>query len=130
MSNRPKRKWLAYVIVLVVALLIAIAGLWLARTTQLAQMQQQMAGRGGRGGGGPGGPGGAPPAGAAGAQAGRGGFAAQAMPVGTATAVVGDINITINGLGTVTPRRVVAVNRPNTGERTARARRISTKGRW
>ncbi len=117
MSNRPKRKWLAYAIVLAVAVVIAFAGLWLARTTQLAQMQQQMAGRGGRGGGpgSPGGPGGAPPAGAAG-QAGRGGFAAQAMPVGTATAVVGDINITINGLGTVTPRRVVAVSPQVSGQ--------------
>jgi multidrug efflux system membrane fusion protein len=111
MSNRPKRKWLAYVIVLVVAAAIAIGGLFLARYTQYQQMQQQMAGRGGRGGGGPGGP----PPGGAGA-GGRGGFAAQAMPVGTATAVTGDINITINGLGTVTPRRVVAVSPQVSGQ--------------
>ncbi|MEP6939194.1 MAG: MdtA/MuxA family multidrug efflux RND transporter periplasmic adaptor subunit [Rudaea sp.] len=108
MSTKPKRRWLPYLIVIAVAVAIAIGGLWMARSTQMAQMQQMAGGR--RGGGGPG---------AAGSPATRGGFAAQAMPVGTATAVAGDINITLNGLGTVTPRRVVAVS-PQVGGQLAR----------
>jgi multidrug efflux system membrane fusion protein len=79
-------------IVLAVAAAIVIGGSFLARGT----MPPQGGGRFGRGGpGGPGGP---------------------AMPVGTSTVAEGDVNIVLNGLGTVTPLRVVTVRAQVTGQ--------------
>ncbi len=116
MSTQPKRKWLAYLVVLGAAVTIAFVGWWLSNRAQEAQRQQMMQGRRG---GGPGGPPGMPgiPGGGGGGGGGRGGFGmGQPMPVGTATAVAGDIAITLNGLGTVTPLRVVAVSPQVSGQ--------------
>ncbi len=110
MHNRPRRKWLPYVIVLGIVVAIALAGYWLAKRTQYAQMAQFMQMRGRP-------PGGGSRSSAAGARAGMAGmFQAPPMPVGTATAVVGDIKITLNGLGTVTPLRNVTVGAQVAGQ--------------
>ena len=80
-------------IVLAIAAVIAVGGYFLARSTTPAQ------GGGGRfGRGGPGGPGG------------------PAMPVGAAEVAAGDINITLNALGTVTPLRNVTVSAQISGQ--------------
>jgi multidrug efflux system membrane fusion protein len=86
-GGKPRRRWLAVLIILVVVAVIAGGGYYLAKHTTVAPT-----GRGGRFGGGRGGPGGGP-----------------ASPVGIATAATGDIDIHLNGLGTVTPLRTVTV---------------------
>jgi multidrug efflux system membrane fusion protein len=79
-------------IVLAIAAILAIGGYWLAHSTVVPS-------RGGRAGArGPGGPGG------------------PAMPVGIAAAASGDINITLNALGTVTPLRNVTVSAQTSGK--------------
>jgi len=92
LSGRPRQaqrkgKVLAAVIIVIVAVLIAAAAYWQVHSTP-AQ------GAGGRPGGGRGGPGGA---------------GAAPMPVGAADVATGDIRITLNALGTVTPLRNVTV---------------------
>jgi membrane fusion protein, multidrug efflux system len=89
----PQKKWRAMAIILAVAALLAVGGYWLAHSGAAPA-------RGGRFGarGGPGGPGG------------------PAMPVGVAAAVSGDINITLNALGTVTPLRNVTVSAQTSGQ--------------
>lgn len=87
-----RRKTIVVATVLAVAAAIAIGGFFLARGTT----PPQGGGRFGRGG--PGGPGGQP------------------MPVGVATVATGDINVVLNGLGTVTPLRVVTVRAQVTGQ--------------
>ncbi len=80
-------------IVLAVAAVVVVGGYYLAKSTTPAQTG---GGRFGRGG--PGGPGGPP------------------MPVGAAVAAAGDINITLNALGTVTPLRNVTVSAQISGQ--------------
>ncbi len=89
---RPKGSKRAALIVVIVAIVIAIGGYWLAQSG--SQQQTPGGGRGGRGAG----PGGA------------GGPGGLAMPVGVATVTNGDIDITLNALGTVTPLRNVTVS--------------------
>lgn len=90
---RPKGSKRAALIVVIVAIVIAVGGYWLAQNSS-----QQAATGGGRGGRGTGGPGGA------------GGPGGLAMPVGVANVSNGDIDITLNALGTVTPLRNVTVS--------------------
>lgn len=75
----------ALLIILVVIAIVAVGGWWLAHRTTVPTGFRF--GRGGPGGG----------------------IGAMAMPVGTATAKLGDIGIDLDALGTVTPRRTVAV---------------------
>ena len=87
---RPRGTKRAMLIVLVVAALLAAGGYWLAHSS--AENPPARGGRGARGGpGGPGGAGGLP------------------MPVAVAKVANGDINITLNALGTVTPLRSVTI---------------------
>ena len=85
----------AMLIVVVVAVLLAAGGYWLAHSGGETQQGPRAAGArgGGRGG----------PSGAGGAQGGP------PMPVGVAKVTNGDINITLNALGTVTPLRNVTI---------------------
>ena len=92
--TRLKGSKRAALIVVIVAIVIALGGYWLAKS---GADQTQSAGRGGRGAGARG-PGGA------------GGPGGLAMPVGVATVANGDIDITLNALGTVTPLRNVTVS--------------------
>lgn len=80
-------------VVLAVAAVIVVGGYYLARSTTPAQTGGGRFGRGAPSG--PGGP---------------------AMPVGTAVAAAGDINITLNALGTVTPLRNVTVSAQISGQ--------------
>jgi multidrug efflux system membrane fusion protein len=89
--TRLKGSKRAALIVVIVAIVIAVGGYWLAKSDA---EQAQSARRGGRG---------------AGAR-GPGGAGALAMPVGVATVANGDIDITLNALGTVTPLRNVTVS--------------------
>jgi multidrug efflux system membrane fusion protein len=89
--TRLKGSKRAALIVVIVAIVIAAGGYWLAKS---GADQTQSAGRGGRG---------------AGAR-GPGGAGALAMPVGVAAVANGDIDITLNALGTVTPLRNVTVS--------------------
>ena len=84
---------LVVLIVLAVAGVIAVGGYFLARSTTPAQTGFGRFGRGGPSG--PGGP---------------------AMPVGAAKVAAGDINITLNALGTVTPLRNVTVSAQISGQ--------------
>lgn len=117
MRNRPRRPWLPYCIVLVIVLAIAAVGYWLARRAQMEQIAQSMQLRGRpRGGAGAeagGTRGGTPQAGRQGA---FGAFPPPPMPVGTATAVVGEIRIVLDGLGAVTPLRTVSVGAQVAGQ--------------
>jgi membrane fusion protein, multidrug efflux system len=94
-GRRPSRKrhWRAAAIIVIVALILAAGGYWLAHTTAVPA-------RGGR----------------AGARGAAGGPGAPPMPVGAAAAVSGDINITLNALGTVTPLRNVTVSAQTSGQ--------------
>ena len=96
---RGKNKFLAGLIILIVALLIAAGGYWLAHGTPTPTQ----GGRGGRGGPG-------------GGRAGPGGAGAAPMPVGVADVATGDIRITLNALGTVTPLRNVTVSAQVAGQ--------------
>jgi membrane fusion protein, multidrug efflux system len=89
------RTWLAMLIIVAVAAVIAVGGYLLAHTTP------QPAGGGRFGRGGPGGP---------------GGFGGLTMPVGVAQVTTGAINITLNALGTVTPLRTVTVSAQISGQ--------------
>jgi len=82
--------WRVALIVTAIALALAIGGYVLARLSAAQGMAARFGGRGGPGG--PRGPGG------------------MAMPVGSATAAPGDINVVLTALGTVTPLRVVTVS--------------------
>ncbi len=84
---------LVVLIVLAIAAVIVVGGYFLAKDTTPAQTGGGRFGRGGPGG--PGGP---------------------AMPVGAAEVVSGDINITLNALGTVTPLRNVTVSAQISGQ--------------
>ncbi len=92
-SARPRGTKRAMIIVVVVAVLLAAGGYWLAHNaSENGQGQQGQRGgaRGGRGGPG-------------------GGAAGPPMPVGVAQVANGDINITLNALGTITPLRSVTI---------------------
>ncbi len=84
---------LVVLIVLAIAGVIVVGGYFLARSTTPAQTGGGRFGRGGPAG--PGGP---------------------AMPVGAAVVAAGDINITLNALGTVTPLRNVTVSAQISGQ--------------
>jgi multidrug efflux system membrane fusion protein len=86
-AARPRGTKRAMLIVLVIAVLLAAGGYWLAHSS--AENPPARGGRGARGG----------PAGAGG----------MPMPVGVAQVANGDINITLNALGTVTPLRNVTI---------------------
>ena len=121
-NKRPRRKWLPYFVVLGIVLAVAAIGYWLAVRTQYAQMAQfmQMRGRppGASRSGGTNNSGGKTSASqtTAARPASPGGFQAPPMPVGIATAVVGDVKIILNGLGSVTPLRNVTVGAQVAGQ--------------
>jgi multidrug efflux system membrane fusion protein len=92
-NGKRKGRSLAYVIVVVVVLLLGAVAYWLATSAASSQAGGRF-GPGGR----PGAPGGL------------------AMPVGTATVTKGDINVILNGLGTVTTLRNVTVTAQVTGQ--------------
>ena len=92
MSTQPKRKWLAYLIVLGVALILGLIAYWLSISAPSVP-----AGRFGGGGR-------------------AGGAGGLTMPVRTATVSKGDIKITLNSLGTVTPLRSVTVTAQVAGQ--------------
>jgi multidrug efflux system membrane fusion protein len=90
-ARKPRGTKRAMLIVVVVAVLLGAGGYWLAHSSA-ENPPARGGGRGGaRGAGGPGGAGGMP------------------MPVGVAKVANGDINITLNALGTVTPLRNVTI---------------------
>jgi multidrug efflux system membrane fusion protein len=82
--SQPRRNWRAYLIVVVAVVVIVLIATWLSRS--------------------------APVPAAGGGRFGRGANGALTMPVGAAVAATGDINITLNALGTVTPLRNVTVS--------------------
>jgi multidrug efflux system membrane fusion protein len=86
-SRSAWKTWHVVAIIVIVAILLGGVGYWLAHSTVVPD-------RGGR----------------FGARSGASGPGAPAMPVGTATATTGDINIYLDGLGTVTPLRNVSVS--------------------
>ena len=92
-SDRARKRGTkrAMLIVLVVAVLLAIGGYWLAHSSAenpppTGRRAAAAAGRGGPGGGG-----------------------GMPMPVGVAKVTNGDIKITLNALGTVTPLRTITI---------------------
>lgn len=91
--EKPSRHWGAVLLILAVAAVVAGGGYYLANHSAPAQTGGRGSGRGG-----PGGAGGQP------------------TPVGTATVATGDIDIFLNGLGTVTPQRSVTVNAQVSGQ--------------
>ncbi len=88
----PKRRWLPIALILTIALIVALGAYWFAHSAT-----PKPTGRFGRG-------------------SAAGGSGAMAMPVGAAKAVTGDINIYLNGLGNVTPLRVVTVTSQVSGQ--------------
>jgi membrane fusion protein, multidrug efflux system len=92
--DKPKRRYVAYLIVLAVVLALA----FVAYRLSISAATPPGGGRFGPGGGRPGSPGGL------------------AMPVGTAKVATGDINIVLNALGTVTPLRNVTVSAQVSGQ--------------
>lgn len=104
LNRSPARRWLSYLIVIAVVVILGAAASWLSKSATTQQA--------GRFGGGPGGPGGPPPGGGAGGARGGG----LPMPVGTGTVAKGDIKVTLNALGTVTPLRNVTVTAQVAGQ--------------
>jgi multidrug efflux system membrane fusion protein len=96
-TPHKKNKIVVAIVIVIVAVLIAVGGYWLAHSTPQPSQGGRFGGRGG-GRGGAGGPGGPP------------------MPVGVAQVAAGDINIYLNGLGTVTPLRNVTVSAQVAGQ--------------
>ena len=101
LTRSPRRRWLPYLIITGVVVLLGVSAYWLSKSAAPPQ-----AGRFG------GGPGGGPPGGGGGG--GRGG--GLPMPVGVGTVAKGDIKITLNALGTVTPLRSVTVTAQVAGQ--------------
>ncbi len=94
-ARKPRGTKRAMVIVIVVAALLAIGGYWLAHSSGENPPARGARGAGRGGPGGAGGPG--------------GGAGGMPMPVGVAKVANGDIDITLNALGTVTPLRNVTI---------------------
>jgi multidrug efflux system membrane fusion protein len=96
LDSKPRsaqRRWLPYIVVIAAVIVLGAIAFWLARSASA-----------------PGGPGGPPGGG------GRFGRNALTMPVGVAKADKGDVKITLNSLGTVTPLRTVTVTAQVAGQ--------------
>ena len=87
-SRTAWKTWRAVAIIVIVALILGGGGYWLAHSTAAPERGGRF---GARGAGGP------------------------ALPVGAVAAVSGDVNITLNALGTVTPLRNVTVSAQTSG---------------